>query len=461
MNLRLFIGLNILAGILLFISVPWSHAKMLLILFFALSGWSMKVISPSVVSLIIIVLIPLFSLGTFEESLSGFSKPFVWLLVSAFVFSAAMEKTGIGRRIAFHLLAYAKGNTRLTVPYLLLALIMLGFFIPTSAGRTSTIVPVCLGIIEVIKDKRQSANFAKAIMIGVTFTSSFICWGLLTGSNSSIYAAAAIHTTTGYKWNYVFWFLCNFPIMVIAVFCLLFALKMLFPLVQQESMKEENFIDSELELLGPMKKSERRVLFIGGFILGGWMTEPLHGLSVPLTAMIGAILSCLPILGVQKWKEASTKISWDAVILFGAGFAIADAIQRNQTASWLALLITEYIPAVSPFLAASFILSLVLVIRLGFAEMLAITATLLPITISLAEIWLINPVWLAQIMLIACSFGMFFPFQSTSNLLTYSYGFYTEKDFLNTGILLVPALFFIILIGALFYWPLIGLKSTL
>lgn len=461
MNKTIFIALNIFAVVLLSLLVPWNHAKMLVILFFALTGWSMKVLSPSVVSLIVIVLIPVLGLGTFEESLSGFSKPFVWLLVSAFVFSAAMEKTGIGKRIAFNLLHYAKGNTKRTVPYLFLALITLGFFIPTSAGRTSTIIPVCLGMIQVIKDKQQAINFAKSIMIGVTFTSGFICWGLLTGSNSSIYAVAAIQTTIGYKWNYLYWFLCNFPIMLIAVVCLWFILKKLFPLTWQEAPNGEDFIQSELKSLGKMKKSEKRVLLIGFFVLGSWTTEPLHGLAVPLTALIGAIVTCIPRIGVQNWKEASPAISWDAVILFGAGFTIADSIQRNQTASWMALRITEYIPAVSPFWAAFIILALVLCMRLGFAEMLAITATLLPITISLAQIWAINPVWLSQIMLIACSFGVFFPFQSTSNLLTYSYGYYTEKDLFNTGMLLIPALFIIVLICALYYWPLVGLSSVI
>jgi solute carrier family 13 (sodium-dependent dicarboxylate transporter), member 2/3/5 len=452
----LFIGINILS-LLLFFWVPMAHAKMLLILIFALTGWSMKILPQSVTSLSIIVLMPLLGVASFPESLAGFSKPFVWLLVCAFVFAAAMERTGIGKRMAFTLLYYAKGKTDRIVPYLFMTLVILGFFIPTSAGRSATIMPVCKGVIDVIKDKKQSLHFAKSIMIGVTFTSGFVCWGLMTGSNSSIYAVSAIETMVGYKWSYAFWFVCHFPIMLLVVFSLWLILKKLYPIDRGDVSGGFEFIRKELDELGKMKASEWRVLVIIISTLIGWVTEPYHGLSVPYLALIGSIVSCLPFVGVQTWQEVSGKISWDSIILFGAGVAIADAMHRNETAAWLALRITDILPMVQPFGAALFILVFVLVLRLGFAEMLAITATLLPVVLSLAETWSINPIWLIQIMIIACSFGYFLPFQSTSNLITYSYGYYTEKDLLITGALLSPVVIGIVLVGALVYWPLVGL----
>jgi solute carrier family 13 (sodium-dependent dicarboxylate transporter), member 2/3/5 len=453
----LFVGLNLLS-ILFYLWIPIQHAKMLTILIFALTGWSMKILPQPVTSLSIIVLMPLLGLATFSESLAGFSKPFVWLLISAFVFAAAMDQTGIGKRIAYTLLYYAKGQTNRIVPYLFMTLVTLGFFIPTSAGRSATIMPVAKGVIDVIKDKQQSIPFAKNIMLGVTFTSGFVCWGLLTGSNSSIYAVSAVETLVGYKWSYAFWFLCCFPVMIVAVICLWLVLKKLFPIGMKDIAGGFEFIKAELSSLGKMKAAEWRILVIIVLTLIGWITEPIHGLSVSYLALIGSIVSCLPFIGVQTWKEVSPKISWDSIILFGAGVAIAEAMHRNQTAAWLALRITDIIPAISPFGAALFILLFVLILRLGFAEMLAITASLLPVTLSLAETWGINPVWLIQIMIIACSFGYFLPFQSTSNVITFSYGYFTEKDLLYTGAILAPIIIFVVIISALFYWPLVGLS---
>jgi len=411
----------------------------------------------SVISLLIIVLIPLFGLGSFSESLEGFGQPFVWLLVSAFVFAAAMEKTGIGRRVAYTLLFYAKGIPTRTISYLFLSLITLGFFIPTSAGRTATILPIGIGIIETISDKNKSINFAKHIILGITFISSFICWALLTGSNSSIYAVAVIENSVRYEWSYLYWFICNFPIMLIIVVCFSLILNKLFPLDVIIIPNGTTYIQSELESMGSMKSAERRILLLGIITILGWVTEPIHGISIPLVALIVSILSCIPKVGVQIWTEVAPKISWDTVILFAAGFAMANAFQRNQTAAWLATKITDIFPTMTPLESALFIMLLVLFLRLGFAEMLAITATILPITINLARIWGINPLWLIQITIIACSFSYFFPFQSTSNIITYNYKYYSEKDLIYTGLLLTPLIIFIVLMCALFYWPLIGL----
>lgn len=451
----------ILMCLLLFMFVPIQHAKMLAILLFALTGWSMKILPQSVISLIVIVLIPLMELGTFSESLAGFSQPSMWLLISAFLFAAAIESTGVGKRIALTLLSFAKGKTGRTTPYFYASLVILGFFIPTSSGRTATIMPVCKGVIGVIKDKQQSINFAKNIMLGVTFTSNFICWGLITGSNSSIYAVSAIESSIGYKWSYMDWFIINFPIMLILIFCLFMILQKLFPVQVDDAPKERHYIQEELQSLGKMKDSEWRILWIGAITLLGWVTESYHGLSVPLVALLGSIALCIPKIGVETWKEMSSHISWDSVILFGAGFSIADAMQRNQTAPWLAMKITDFIPDINPVGSALFIMLAVLFLRLGFAEMLATTATVLPITISLAQIWGINPVWLIQIMIISCSFGYFLPFQSTSNLITYSYGYYTEKDLLLTGVFVTPIVMVILLLSALIYWPLVGLDPNL
>lgn len=431
---------------------------MLIVLIFALTGWSMKILPQALTSLIIIILIPMLGLGSFNESLEGFGQPLVWLLVSAFIFAAAMEKTGIGKRIAFTLLLHAKGKSSRTIPYLFISLITLGFFIPTSAGRTATIIPIGIGMIEVIKDKKYSINYAKNIMLGVPLISSLMGWALLTGSNSSIYAVAAIESSINYKWNYFYWFISNFPIMLIVVVCFTIILRQLFPVKENVTPNENIFIKNELEIMGKIKSSEIRILFLGMITIIGWTTEPLHGVSISMVALIISIFSCIPKIGVHTWSDASSRISWDSVILFAAGFAMAHAFQRNNTASWLAMKIADFLPFINPLGAALLILLFVSILRLGFAEMLAITATILPITFSLSNIWGINPVWLAQITIIACSFGYFFPFQSTSNLITFNFGYYSEKDLLCTGMLITPVVFIIVLLSALFYWPLIGLS---
>lgn len=203
---------------LLPIWLPAQHAKMSIVLIFALSGWGLGVLPQPVVSLLIIVAIPMFGLGSFAESLAGFSQPFVWLLVSTFILASALKNTGVGERLALLLLLQARGKTGPTLLYGLLALVILGFLIPTASGRSTMIMPVCIGMIEVLRERKASEHFAKNVMLGVAYTSSFMSWALITGSSSSIYLVSSLEAMTGFRWNYLDWFFCHFPLLLFFVF---------------------------------------------------------------------------------------------------------------------------------------------------------------------------------------------------------------------------------------------------
>lgn len=217
------------------------------------------------------------------------------------------------------------------------------------------------------------------------------------------------------------------------------------------------YVKNEFKALGAMKKDEWKMCAIGLFTIVGWFTEQFHGYSVAMVALLAGIMSCLPFIGVQTWKTGSKKIAWDIIILFGAGFAMAQTIVTNKTADWIALNIVSLFPALNPFYTAVLVLAIVIITRLGFANMLAITAVFLPITFSLSDLWGINPIWLAQIVIIGCGFAHFLPIQSPSNLITYSYGFYSEKDLLISGSIVTVLLFVFVIISSLLFWPMLGL----
>lgn len=418
----------------------------------------MKILPQAVVAFLIIIFITLLELNTFTETLSGFSQPFIWLLVATYVLASGIEQTGVGRRIALKLLVRAKGKSDRTILYILITGIIIGFIIPTSSGRAAMLMPVCVGLIQVMSKDGLYENFGKNVMLGTAFVANFLAWGLITGSSSSIYAVSYLKSTIDYEWSYIYWFSLNYPMMIIATFLLWLTMKKMFPLHHTENNTGYTYIQAELNKLDKLKSEEWRIIIIGLLTLIGWITEPIHGLSVSLVALITAVISCIPSIGVQSWGNASKRVDWDVIVLFGAGYALANTLQQNGTAVWLATNITTTVPDIHPFGAALLMILIISFIRLGFANMLAITATFLPITISLAEIWDINPIWLVQVVIIACSFGHFLPVQSPPNLITYSYGYYQEKDLLKLGGIVTLQVILLLLVTSFFIWPLFGLK---
>lgn len=455
-NTILFYLINSCSWFLLFF-FPTEHALMFVVLLFALSGWAMRTWPQPLVSLGILLYLEIVGISDFANGLEGYAQPFVWLLVSTFIIAAGFEITGLGKRIALVIFSLVKGNATASVGLVLLSLVVLSFLIPTGAGRIAMILPVCIGLIEVVKRHSDHAAYAKSVLLGVTFTSSFMSYALITGSSSSIYAASTIKLMTGFTWDYLFWFIVDIPIALTMLLVLWLVLTWKFPLQLRDWSKGREYIQTKLSEMGNITVGEKKLLGLSIFMLTAWMTESFHGYSVAMTAMAAAVLSCLPKVGVQKWKTASMSIDWNIIILFGAAYALADAMQANGTADWIANGLVKYIPAEHPLLAALVMILLVTVFRLGFANMLGVTAVFLPLTISLAEALSINPIWLSQIVIITCSFGYFLPTQSPANLMTYALGEYTERELFNVGIVLFCITVPIVLLFSFFYWPLLGL----
>ncbi|HWO76528.1 MAG TPA: DASS family sodium-coupled anion symporter [Bacillus sp. (in: firmicutes)] len=453
----IFLLINLFSWILV-LYIPFDHAKMFIVLLFALSGWAIGNLPQPIISLSLILYLDLLGIAPFSEGLEGYSQPFVWLLVATFIIAAAFEHTGLGRRIALLIFSLVKGSRRASVTLVMIALTVLSFLIPTGAGRIAMILPVCLGLIEVVKEETEEKSYAKNILLGVTFTSSIMSFSLITGSSSSVYAASAIKTLTGYSWDYLTWLLVHFPIALAYIISLLFILRWRFPIDKNDGNAEKKYIEMQLAKLGKIKKAEIKLIIISLIMITGWITESIHHYSVAMVAMFSALLCCFPFTGVQTWKQANSKIDWNIIILFGAAYALAEAMQTNGTADWMASFLADFIPAHNPLWAALVVVIMIVIFRLGFANMLGVTAVFLPLTISLADVLSINPVWLAQIVIITCSFGYFLPSQSPANLMTYSVGEYSKADLLIIGIFMIIITIPLLFLFAFYYWPFIGLN---
>lgn len=456
--------------LLLPLGAPSSVVRGFSLLAFALAGWAGGWLDPTVVSLLIVVLTPFLGLGTFQDAVSGYGQPFVWLLVSTFILSNAVETSGFGRRIALGILRTARGRSGPSLLAMFMTVVVLGFLIPSTVARSAIILPICASLATVIhkalnsdvapgdEDATAIDNFGRAMFLGVGFVGISTAWALMTGSISSVYVAATVKDLTGYQWTYIQWIAACLPILLIFVVLLWFMLLRLYPPGFHQIPGGLAFIQAESSRLGRLSAEERRI----GLILAGtlllWLTEPLHGISVAHAGMLAATLSCIPVLGVQDWATAGRGVKWEVVILFGAGYSLASSLVRSGTAIWIAERMTGIFPEVPAWAAALVLIATITLVRLGFANLLAIVSVFLPIALSLSRTWDLNGVWLAQIALIASSFGFFLPVQTPSTLMAHGYGYFTVPDMMRSGLIALLILIPLTLLFALYVWPILGIR---
>jgi len=429
----------------------------LAVLFVGISLWLTEMIPPAVTSILLLVLFSAFGTLDFEEATSGFGKEVIWLMIAMLGMGVAVEKTGLARRIALLMLIQARGNTYLTILLLIGISFFLTFFIPNAMARLTILISISQGLIHALQSESENPNVSKAIMLAITFVPWVCTVVIMTGGNGSIYTAGLFEQMVGYQMSYLFWLKVMLPGTLVILFCLWLILIFLFPPKKKVVRQGLQYLKDSLQEQGPLSKAEKKLMVLYLLLLTLWITKEWHGFSIPMSACAVAILCYLPGLNLLQWDEAMKKINWGIPILFAAGYAIADALEKSGVILWLSNAALKYLIGLPPLIMGLVLMLLLMVIRIGFANYASMAISLMPVVITFAMATPYNPVWIGMIGLVSCSMQYILPTQTISNMTTYALGYYKSWDMIRAGGLLSAAVIAVTLLFAYFYWPLAGL----
>jgi anion transporter len=426
------------------------------ILVLAIVLWMTNLIPSSATSMMVIVLVSLFGILPFDQAAKALGEEEIWLILSMLMMGVAVDKNSLDKRLAYNLLALAGGSISKIVLCLMLIAFLLTFFMPNALGRLTVLLPVSLGLIEMMR-ATAGDNAVKQIILTVTFVPYVSTISLLTGAGGSIYAVGLFASMTGYSWSYLDWMLLMMPITILVLFGFWLVLSRLFPLQIPELAGGEQFFRQEKEKLGPMSGAEKKLVSLYVLLTLLWMSSGIHGLPIALSGVLVATLLFVPGINLLNWEDAVKKVDWGVPLLFAAGFALADALQESGVVSLASGISTSLLENLPPFLLAATMMIAFIIIRIFFTNYTAMVASLLPVALTFAAGSPFNPLWLGMICVVASSIGYFIPTQSAGSMATYAMGYFTGKDYFVTGSLITAMLCLFTLLAAFSYWPLLGL----
>lgn len=155
-----------------------------------------------------------------NEVLAGFGNSTMWLIVSAFIFSRAFIKTGLGRRIAYHFLR-ALGDSTLKVGYaLVLTDLVLAPLTPSSGARAGAIMyPIVRSLSTALgSEPGATARRAGAYLIQVVYQcEGILCAMFMTAMAGNALVVDLAAKTANIQITWPMWLLAS---SVPAVFCL-------------------------------------------------------------------------------------------------------------------------------------------------------------------------------------------------------------------------------------------------
>lgn len=429
--------------------------KALGLLIFIIILWITEAIPFPTTGLIVILLIPIFGLTSFKDAIySGFGNSIIIFFIGVMIISAALNKSGILYRLT--LIALNKvglESSKLIFTFMGIAA-LLSMWI-TNMAVAAILLPVAREILEKAKIKPLKSNFGKSLMISIAWGCGIGGVGTPVGNGGNILAVGFLGEMAGINITFISWMKIGVPVILILLLIGWFILTRIFPAEIDALVFKKNYIKDELKALGPLTSKEGKALTIFGLAIFLWLTNPFINpyLNFPISnsfiALFAAILIFLPYIEILDWNDAQKDISWGSIILIAGGLSLGKVLLDSGTIKWIAYSFLTNIGNMNVIFQVLVIVTLIQIAKIFFSSNTASALILIPILITLAQglkldVWLVvGPA------AFAASLACILVTSTPVNVIPYSAGYFSMKDFSISGILftlaIIPTITFVFL----------------
>ena len=377
-------------------------------------------------------------LSNTKDVLAGYSNTALWLIFAAFALSVAFGKTGLGHRIAYHLVR-AFGSTTLRLGYVTAFLdLILSPATPSNTARAAGIVyPINLSIAEAVGSyPGETAKKAGAYLLQNGYFATKVTSFLFATAMAPNYLALDFITKlTGVSLNWAQW--------AAAMFVPGFIMLMLMPLIgymyERPSVKEidnKKIAADGLAELGPMKASEKGLIVIALLAITGWIL-PTFGIKIDATAVAIVAMIATFVCGIISWDDLlKTKAAWNTLIWFGGILGLSSALTKGKFFEWLAKFLEAHMNfGLDPFMMLILISIISVAVRYFFASGTAYISAMLPVFLIVGINAGIDPTLLAFIMIGTNAYGgSVTHYGAAPGPIIFSAGYNNVKDWWTVGL---------------------------
>lgn len=409
--------------------------------------WVTEAVPIAVTALLPIVLFSLTGALDISTTTESYGHKYIFLYIGGFILAIAIEKWGLHKRIALHIIKLIGTNITNIILGFMLATAFLSMWISNTATSVM-MLPIGMSIVAQLKDnpatiENEGLVFGKALMLAIAYSASIGGIATLIGTPPNLVFAGYMQEIYNIEISFWQWFQFGLPISTVLLFISWFYLtRISFKFKEKKFPGGKEEIGELLENLGPIKKEEKIVLWVFVLTAFCWITRSfilesfLPGIDDTIIAMIaGIVLFTIPAEkeGEQiiNWKEA-VKMPWGIILLFGGGMALATGFETTGLAVWLGTQMTllQALPLI--------LLILVIIFSVNFitelTSNLATTAMLLPILAPIALNLNLNPYMLLVATTVAASCAFMLPVATPPNAVVFGSGYLRIPDMVKTGL---------------------------
>ncbi len=388
--------------------------------------------------LLVMVIPPILGIFSPQEVFGFFGNEAVFFLIGAFMLAAGVQKSGLHQRISSYILKAFGKSSKIYILGILVLAASLSFIISEHA-----VVALLLPIIGIsLLNVEKGSNMGKAGMIALTYGATAGSVATLMGGARNPYTVAYLAENYGIHLSFLDWLIMALPVTLIM-------LPILWIIIINVH-KPEEFIATKIEKKGKIENKEWIV--IGVLILTFLILFTIRSWGIAVAVIIGAVL--LFIFGILSWKDIEKSMPWGIILLYGGAMTLGKGLQLTGASEWLASSIVGII-GTNPYV----ILLILLVITVLMTELMshaAAVALMLPIAVGMASVIGMSVLVVSMAVALAGGFGYALLMGTPGNIMTYSTGYFKQKDIMKTGVLADMIGIGVVFFMATVLWPLMG-----
>ena len=340
------------------------------------------------------------------EALKGYGDATIWLIVSAYLFALGFVKTGLGKRIAYNIMA-AIGDSSLKLGYAMaLSDLVVSPATPSNTARAGGILfPIVKSLAVAFKSEPgDTARKIGSYLMSSSFQVNCITSSMfITAVAPNALAVSLAAKATGMEISWAQWAMaCIVPGLICVALAPLIVYT-LYPPEIKHTPEAKEIANNELKAMGKMSKAEKIVLFVFLLSLALWATASFTKLNATMIAMVG--VGIMLVGGAIEWDDViSQKGAWDTLVWMGTLMALASGLNKLGLIKWFANLVAGYLTGCSWMMALGILIVIYMWSHYAFASLSAHVAAMFQAFVAVA-VGAGAPPFLA-IMSLACLTGL-------------------------------------------------------
>ncbi|MBA3815686.1 MAG: anion permease [Parachlamydiaceae bacterium] len=273
---------------------------------------------------------------TVKEAFSGFGNPIVWLVVAAFLLSRSFIKTGLGMRLAYHLVALL-GNKTLGLGYGIAATeLLLAPAIPSNTARSGGVIfPIvrALAISFNSTPEKHSQRLMGGFLTLVAFYSNLITSAMFITAMAANPLIAGILLENGMPLTWSQWALAASLPGLLSLLLMPYIVYRIYPPEITHTPGAKRLAHEHLEVMGKMSKYEWITALVFIVLIFLWMFGELFAIDSTTVALFGVCIFL--ITGVLTWNDIKEEHeAWDTLVWFSTLLMIAGFLNQFGLTKW-------------------------------------------------------------------------------------------------------------------------------